>query len=146
MEQDLLAAAWRLPVAAIYRDTRLEWQKPRALCGPTSIANALRSFGTEVDRDTLLDGTGLSTLFGYRLAGMTLDQLAEVVRAKSTRRATVLRDLDLGAFIEHLRLANDPARRYIVNFSRHGAGGHGGGHHSPIAGYLEDADRALVLD
>src|SRR5262249_32433823 len=98
MEEDLLAAACRLPVAAIYRDARPDWQKPRALGGPTSIAHALRSFGKEVDRDTLLDGTGLTTLFGYRLAGMTLDQLAQVVQAKSTRRATVLRDLDLDGF------------------------------------------------
>jgi hypothetical protein len=144
--ETLLDAAWRLPVAAIYRGTRLEWQKARALCGPTSIANALRSFGGEVDRDSLLDDTGLTTFFGYRLAGMTLDQLAAVVEKKSARRATVLRDLGLDELRRHLAQANEPARRYIVNFHRGAAGGSGGGHHSPIGGYLVDADRALVLD
>lgn len=133
-------------MAAIYRGTRLEWQKARALCGPTSIANALRSFGGEVDRATLLDGTGLTTFFGYRLAGMTLDQLADVVGAKSGRRATVLRDLGLEELRAHLARANDPPRRYIVNFHRGAAGGSGGGHHSPIGGYLAGADLALVLD
>jgi len=141
-----LDAAWRLPVAAIYRGTRLEWQKPRALCGPTSIANALRSFGVAIDRDTLLAGTGLTTIFGYRLAGMTLDQLADVVRKRSARRATVLRDLDVAELRAHLARSNDPSRRYIANFHRGAAGGRGGGHHSPIGGYLVDADLALVLD
>jgi hypothetical protein len=59
---------------------------------------------------------------------------------------TVLRDLDLAAFREHLRRANDPSRRYVVNFDRGVLFGTGAGHHSPIAGYLVDEDLVLVLD
>jgi hypothetical protein len=146
-EQDeaLLAAASELPVASIYR-RGFEWQTVRSLCGPASVVNVLRSFGDPVDRSRLLDGTGLTTFFGLRFGGMTLEQLAHVVREKSGRRAAVLRDLTLDAFRDHLSRSNDAARRYIVNFDRGPLFGWGGGHHSPIAGYVAARDLALVLD
>jgi hypothetical protein len=59
---------------------------------------------------------------------------------------TVLRDLDLAGFRQELSHANDPTRRYTVNFSRGPLFGRGGGHHSPIGGYLADRDLVLVLD
>ena len=58
----------------------------------------------------------------------------------------MLRDLDLAAFREQLTHVNDPARRYVVNFSRVPLFGTGGGHHSPIAAYLREQDLVLVLD
>jgi Phytochelatin synthase len=61
-------------------------------------------------------------------------------------KVTVLRDLDLAAFRGHLRLANDTSRRYVVNFTRGPLFGVGGGHHSPIAGYLVNEDLVFVLD
>lgn len=140
-----IAAALELPVAALYRGRGFEHQTVRFLCGPASVANLLRSFGDPVEPRRLLDDTEVSTFFGFR-GGTTLDQLAHVVRAKSARRATVLRDLTLDAFREHLLGSNDPARRYIVNFHRGALFGWGGGHHSPIAGYLEADDLALILD
>jgi hypothetical protein len=140
-----LDAAWALPVAAIYRRAGLLPQRGVYLCGPTSIVNVLRSLGDAADPRTVLDGTGLATLFGARLWGMTLDQLAQVVRARG-RRATVRRDLDADAFRAELLLTNDPARRYIANFHRGPLLGWGGGHHSPLGGYLADRDPALILD
>ena len=83
---------------------------------------------------------------GYLPQGLTLDQLATIAREKLRRKVTVLRDLDLAAFREHLTHVNDPARRYVVNFSRAPLFETGGGHHSPIAAYLRDEDLVLVLD
>jgi hypothetical protein len=78
--------------------------------------------------------------------GLTLDQLADIARQKLGRNVTVLRDLDLAAFREQLSRANDPSRRYVINFSRGPLFGTGGGHHSPIAGYLDEDDLVLILD
>jgi hypothetical protein len=58
----------------------------------------------------------------------------------------VLRDLTAESFREHLRRANDPNRRYIINFARERIFGAGVGHHSPIGGYLEAEDLVFVLD
>ena len=58
----------------------------------------------------------------------------------------VLRDLTKDAFREHLRRSNDPAVRYVANFHRKAIFGAGGGHHSPIGGYLPARDLVLVLD
>jgi hypothetical protein len=78
--------------------------------------------------------------------GLTLDELAEVARANTSRKVTVLRDLSEEQFREHLKRSDDPSRRYIVNFSREQIFGAGVGHHSPIGGYLEAEDLAFVLD
>jgi hypothetical protein len=58
----------------------------------------------------------------------------------------VLRDLTPAAFRDQLRKSNEPTHRYVVNFDRGTLFGAGGGHHSPIAGYLENEDLVLVLD
>src|SRR5215216_3654005 len=72
--------------------------------------------------------------------------LAHVAAAHTQRKITVLRDLTPDAFHAHLRQANNASRRYIVNFSREPIFGAGGGHHSPIGGYLESEDLVFVLD
>ncbi len=85
-------------------------------------------------------------MLGYLPEGITLDQLADIARQKLKGTVTVLRDLDLAAFREQLNHVNDPTRRYVINFSRAPLFGTGGGHHSPIAGYLNQEDLVLVLD
>jgi len=141
----LLEKAWALPVATLYHSD-IAFQRNASVCGPTSIANVLRSLHQPGDQATILEGTGISTVMGYLPGGVTLDQLAEIANQKVGRKATVLRDLDLAGFREHLRLANDTSRRYVVNFTRGPLFGTGSGHHSPIAGYLVDEDLVLVLD
>ena len=141
----LLERAWALPVAALYH-LNIDSQRNVSVCGPASIVNVLRSLHQPGDQATILEGTGISTVMGYLPGGVTLDQLAEIANQKVARKVTVLRDLDLAGFREHLRLANDPSRRYVVNFTRGPLFGTGGGHHSPIAGYLRDEDLVLVLD
>lgn len=59
---------------------------------------------------------------------------------------SVLRDLSLAEFRQHLRQINDPGLRYTINFHRGPLFGGGGGHHSPLGAYLEAADLVLVLD
>jgi len=81
---------------------------------------------------------------GYLPGGVTLDQLAEIAKQETGGKVTVLRDLDPAAFRDQLRLANDTSRRYVVNFTRGPLFGLGGGHHSPIAGYLIDEDLILA--
>lgn len=141
----LLAKAWALPVASLYR-SEIDYQANGSFCGPTSLVNVMRSLQLAGDQKTVLDGTGVTTVGGLLLGGLTLDELAEVARKKLGKQVTVLRDLDLAGFRAELQHVNDPARRYIVNFTRGPLFGQGGGHHSPIAGYLMEEDLVLVLD
>jgi hypothetical protein len=141
----LLAKAWSLPVATLYRSD-IEFQRNASFCGPTSVVNVLRSRHQSGDQATILRDTGISTVLGFLPGGVTLDQLAELAKQKLASKVTVLRDLDLASFRAHLRHANDMSRRYVINFTRGPLFGTGGGHHSPIAGYLDDEDLVLVLD
>lgn len=141
----LLARAWALPVASRYK-SHIEYQRNSTFCGPTSLANVMHSWGQAADQSRMLEGTDVSTVLGYLPKGVTLDDMADVARQKLGKPVTVIRGLDLAAFREHLKRSNDPTRRYVINFSREPLFGSGGGHHSPIAGYLADDDLVLVLD
>ena len=142
---EMVERAWQLPVAARFKPG-LTWQSNASRCGPASVANAFRSLGEPATTEAaVLAGTGRCR-FGICVLGLTLDQLAEVAQAHTTRKVTVLRDLTADTFREHLRRANDPGRRYIINFTREKIFGAGVGHHSPIGGYLEAEDLVFVLD
>lgn len=141
----LLERAWALPVAASYR-RELTWQTNISVCGPASLANAFRSLGEPATSEpAVLESTGRCWT-GFCFMGLTLDQLAEVARQHTKRKVSVLRDLTAEQFQEHLRHSNDPDRRYVINFTRRAIFGAGGGHHSPIGGYLEIEDLVFVLD
>ena len=110
------------------------------------MANVYRSIGEEETTEAaVLDGTGLCWT-GWCIVGLTLDELAGVAQAHTERKVTVLRDLTEDEFLAHLRRANDPSRRTIINFRRKEIFGAGAGHHSPIGGSLEKEDLVLVLD
>lgn len=143
---ELIESAWEQPVARRYRETGLLEQTVFALCGPTSLAQVLRSAGIAAEPGKVLDDTPVRTLFGARLGGMSLDQVAEVLAIKSKQEVATLRDLELPAFRAELAGVNDPRRRYIANFNRRPLFGWGGGHHSPIGAYLEAEDALLILD
>jgi hypothetical protein len=141
----LLDQAWALPVAAQYK-ADIVYQRNASVCGPTSMVNVLHSLQQPAAQENILQGTGLTTVLGYLPQGITLDQLSDIAKLKLDWKVTVLRDLDLAEFRNQLRHVNDPSRRYVVNFSRGPLFGTGGGHHSPVAGYLVDQDLVLVLD
>lgn len=145
-DKHLLNKAWALPVASRYKP-HIEFQYNLTFCGPTSIANVGHSMGSLLDQRAVLEGSGVSTTLGYLPSGLTLDELAGVARHRFPNgHVSVWRGLDLDAFRQQLRQANEPGHRYIVNFSRTPLFGQGGGHHSPIAGYLAAEDLVLVLD
>jgi Phytochelatin synthase len=142
---ELIERAWHLPVAATFH-RYVSWQSNGSRCGPAAVANAYRSLGEAASTEgKVLAGTGRCWT-GVCILGLTLDELAEVARANTSRKVTVLRDLSEDQFLEHLRRSNDPGRRYIVNFDRAQIFGAGVGHHSPIGGYLEAEGLVFVLD
>ena len=142
---DLMERAWRLPVAATF-NRQLSWQSNGSRCGPAAVANVYRSLSEAASTEgKVLAGTGRCWT-GVCILGLTLDELADVARANTSRKITLLRDLSEEEFREHLRRSNDPGRRYIVNFSRERIFGAGVGHHSPVGGYLEDEDLVFILD
>jgi Phytochelatin synthase len=141
----LLKKAWALPVALAYQSD-IDFQRNASVCGPASLVNVLHSLKQPGNQENILQGTNFSTVLGYLPEGLTLDQLAVLARQKLQKKVTVLRDLDLAAFREQLSHVNDPTRRYVINFSRGPLFGTGGGHHSPIAGYLNQEDLVLILD
>jgi hypothetical protein len=142
---ELMERAWHLPVAATFH-SYVSWQSNGTRCGPAAVANAYRSLGEAASTEgKVLAGTGRCWT-GVCNLGLTLDELADVARANTSRKVTVLRDLSEAQFLEHLRRSNEPSRRYIVNFDRAQIFGAGVGHHSPIGGYLEAEDLVFVLD
>lgn len=139
----LLERAWALPVAAKYRE--LQSQSNPSFCGPASLANIERSLGkSSTTPKDVLAGSGLCWS-GMCWGGLTLDQVAAVARGLG-RDARAVRKLSLDAFRDEMKHSNDPTRRYLINFHRGPLFGRGGGHHSPIGGYLEAEDLVFVLD
>lgn len=141
----LLDRAWRLPAARFYRD-RFEYQINGAFCGPATVVNLFRSLDRPGRTQAHLFDHAPWRYWKTRLLGLTLDEVAEIIRADAGLEVAVLRDLTLEAFQEHLRRSNDPAYRYLINFDRHPLFGVNIGHHSPIGGYLADRDLVFVLD
>lgn len=110
-----------------------------SICGPTSVANVLRSLGVR---------TGRNPLRGFGVRAMSLHQLvnesAEVL--PTPWRVTSVRPSSVDELRAELRASNDEDRRLVTNFARAALFGGGSGHHSPIGGYLEHEDLAFVLD
>ncbi len=142
----LLARAWSLPVARLYGPEKYLFQQNPSFCGPTSIADLLRSEGRPADPNSVLDGSGIRQVAGILPGGLTLDQEAEVLERDTGKHVTVLRDLSLDAFRAEMAKANDPSRRLIVNFTRGPLFGRGHGHFSPVLGYFAREDLVFVGD
>lgn len=86
----LLGEAFSLPVARTY--SSLVSQPNGSVCGPTSVANVQRSLGVrDATASSVLEGSGLCP-FGFCFAGLTLEELASLARAKTGKRARIERD------------------------------------------------------
>lgn len=142
----LMTAAWQRPVASRYRDQPFEYQANPSFCGPASVADLLHSIGLPLSQDAVIAGTRYQPWFGILLGGLTLDQLGDVLRQKTARPVTVMRDLSLAQFRQELVHVNNLDRRYILNFHRGPLFGRGHGHFSPLIGYLPEQDLVLVGD
>ena len=72
--EGMIARAWQLPAASAFERTVI-WQSNASLCGPASVANALRSLGEAVISETaVLAGTGRCWT-GVCILGLTLVNL-----------------------------------------------------------------------
>lgn len=142
----LMATGWQLPVARTFDRQGFEYQDNPSFCGPTSLANVLKSLGIEKSQHQVIDGSRYEPWFGILIGGMTLDELADLLRRQVPHEVSVVRDPSLAEFRQLMKSSNDPARRYVVNFHRGPIFGRGHGHFSPILGYLEDRDLVLVGD
>jgi hypothetical protein len=142
----LLQAAWALPVAKRYGPAGFISQPDPSTCGPTSVADVLRSQGASATPQSVLRGSGVRSYFGIIPGGLTLDEEARLVRLNTGQPVKVLRGLSLSAFRAEMARSNDPTRRYIVNFTREPLFGRGHGHFSPVLGYLPKQDLVFVGD
>jgi hypothetical protein len=142
----LLARAWALPVARLYGPQGYLFQQNPSTCGPTSIADLLRSEGRPADPSSMLNGSGVLVIFGFLPGGLTLDQEAKILTRSSGKPVKLLRDLSRDSFRAEMAKSNEPSRRVIINFSRKSLFGRGYGHFSPILGYLPDEDLVFVGD
>jgi len=141
----LLEHAWQLPVATTYRNM-IEYQINGTFCGPATVVNLFQSLDiNRYDQDNLFDHAKVSR-WKARFMGLTLDELADLIRSNADLEVTVLRDLTRESFRSHLQHMNDPAYRYLINFDRYPLFGVSVGHFSPIGGYLADSDLVFVLD
>jgi len=145
-DKDLLAKAWRLPVALSYVKLPFEFQHNQSVCGPASVADVLHSLGDTRSQEQTLASSPHVAWFGYLLGGLTLDEEADLLAKETGKPVTVLRDLTLDQFREEMRGVNDTRRRYVANFHRGPLFGRGHGHHSPLVAYLADRDLVLVGD
>jgi hypothetical protein len=142
----LLTTAWRLPVAATFKES-FEYQVNAAFCGPATVVNVFRSLDIEspYTQNTLFEKADI-WYWKARLMGLTLDEMAQLMRVNSDFEIIIRRNLSKTEFRDYLRKSNDPDYRLIINFYREPLFGVNVGHHSPIGGYLEKQDLVFVLD
>jgi Phytochelatin synthase len=142
----LLARAWALPVARLYGPQGYLFQQNQSVCGPTSIADVMRSEGFAADPAAMLSHSDSLQIFGFLPFGLTLDEEARLLERETGKSVKELRDLSLESFRAEIAKSNDPSRRIIINFLRTPLFGRGHGHFSPVLGYLPVEDLVFVGD
>lgn len=143
----LAARARALPTVRAYLDAGFAHQPNGSFCGPTSVANLARSAGIPLAPAAALEGSGITTIFGVLPGGITLDEVAGLVsRALPESRVEIVRPAGADELRAAIARSGEAGVRVLVNFHRGPLFGRGGGHHSPVGGYLADEDLAVILD
>ncbi|KAF0699354.1 Aste57867_10070 [Aphanomyces stellatus] len=147
----LLARVWQSPVGQLYLHGPLEYQLREGYCAPTTLRNVLHSIPSLPAETVPAARSGPSTAVQYKTK----------IDAIGATSSTVVYGSDgFSAFVEAIKLANDPQYRVAVNFLHAALFGMGGpkwfapvllgavmgGHFSNVIGYLEDVDMVLVFD
>jgi hypothetical protein len=128
-------------------------QTRRAFCGVATgsmLVNAARHPQPPLTQTTFFasDVAGLRTNLAVTFNGMTLEQLAGLLRSHGLRVQVVhAAQSSLEAFRNAARVAlSEPQELLVVNYDRRRLGQDGGGHISPAGAYSVEADRVLVMD
>jgi hypothetical protein len=128
-------------------------QSRRGFCGVASsvaVINAAIHPQPPLTQETLFTPAAAAVRgpIAVSFHGLTLDQLAAIIRAHGLRVHIVYAaDSDANAFRDIARSAlDDPSVFLVANYDRASLGQQGHGHISPIAAYDAQTDRVLVLD
>lgn len=128
-------------------------QSRRGFCGPATSAaviNAALRPPVQVTQTSLFDAAvgAVKGELAVSLSGMTLDELAQVLRARGLAVRVVRPDqTDLASF-RHAAQAtlSEPSTFLVVNYDRRALRQAGAGHISPVGAFDPATDRLLVMD
>lgn len=128
-------------------------QKRRAFCGPATSAaviNAALGPQPRINQSTLFSPAvrAIKSELAVSFAGLTLEELARVLRAHGLRVSIVhAENADLASFRTAAQATlSEPHTFLVANYDRRGLGQSGAGHISPIGAFSPATDRLLVLD
>lgn len=128
-------------------------QSRRGFCGAATASMLLNASATRREPLTqakvfAMDVAGLRSNLAVTFGGMTLDELAALLRSHGlAAQAVHASSSSVQAFREVARTTLDEPQQFlVVNYDRRRLGQEGPGHISPIGAYNGQADRVLVMD
>lgn len=128
-------------------------QRRRAFCGPATSAaviNAALHPSSQVTQFSIFSTAAPNTKseLSVSLSGLTLEELAELLRANGLEVRTVHAEhSNVVAFRTAAQSAlSEPLTFVVVNYDRRALNQSGAGHISPIGAYDAATDRLLVMD
>lgn len=134
-------------------DPFLRPQSRRGFCGPATgaaVINAALGPQSDVTQTSLFSpaASAIKSELGVSLSGLTLEELAGILRAHGLQVRTVYADQsDVAAFRSAAQSAlSEPLAFLVVNYDRKGLSQVGAGHISPIGAFSHATDRVLILD
>ena len=134
-------------------DRFLAPQIRRGFCGPATMAaviNAALEPPVKVTQTSLFtpSASAIKSELAVSLSGLTLDELAQMLRAHGLVARVVHADRsDVASFRRAAQAALSEPRTYVVvNYDRRVLGQDGAGHISPLGAFNPQGDRVLVLD